>query len=116
MATNNNRRGSGNTTPRCCSFCGRLESEVNYLIPSMDGSYICDVCVETCHEMIADTKEVARESGFGNLSLATLPRPMQIKASLDEYVIGQEKAKIALSSVSKELSVHTIHSPLGNCP
>lgn len=97
MATNNNRRGSGNTTPRCCSFCGRLESEVNYLIPSMDGSYICDVCVETCHEMIADTKEVARESGFGNLSLATLPRPMQIKASLDEYVIGQEKAKIALS-------------------
>lgn len=97
MATNNNRRGSGNTTPRCCSFCGRLESEVNYLIPSMDGSYICDVCVETCHEMIADTKEVTRESGFGNLSLATLPRPMQIKASLDEYVIGQEKAKIALS-------------------
>ena len=63
----------------------------------MDGSYICDVCVETCHEMIADTKEVTREAGFGNLSLATLPRPMQIKASLDEYVIGQEKAKIALS-------------------
>ena len=53
--------------------------------------------METCHEMIADTKEVTRESGFGNLSLATLPRPMQIKASLDEYVIGQEKAKIALS-------------------
>ena len=67
MATNNNRRGSGNTTPRCCSFCGRLESEVNYLIPSMDGSYICDVCVETCHEMIADTKRSTEESGFGTI-------------------------------------------------
>ena len=94
MATNNNRRGSGNTTPRCCSFCGRLESEVNYLIPSMDGSYICDVCVETCHEMIADTKEVTRESGFGNLSLATLPRPMQIKASLQDVEI--QKSNILL--------------------
>ena len=97
MATNNNRKGSSGDTPHFCSFCGRREDQVQYLIPSADGSYICDICVETCHEMIADAKEEASTSRYGNLSLATLPRPMQIKESLDEYVIGQEKAKIALS-------------------
>ncbi len=95
MATNNNRRGSG--TPHFCSFCGRSEGEVQYLIPSAEGSFICDVCVETCHEMISDAREQSPEPEYGSLSLATLPRPMQIKASLDEYVIGQDKAKIALS-------------------
>ena len=99
---NNNRRGSDGSAPRLCSFCGRPESQVTYLIPSMDGGYICDMCVEACHEMIADVTEnaeqTAQSSGGGNnLSLANLPRPAQIKASLDEYVIGQEQAKIALS-------------------
>jgi ATP-dependent Clp protease ATP-binding subunit ClpX len=86
-------------TPRSCSFCGREESQVNFLIPSHDGAYICDFCVESCYDLIAEEKELL--SGVNHdadkLSAATLPKPRDIKEALDEYVIGQDSAKIALS-------------------
>ena len=84
---------------RFCSFCGRNETQVNFLIPSPTGIYICDFCVEACDELIADTlaEQESFDTDFDELSLATLPKPIQIKESLDQYVIGQDDAKVALS-------------------
>ena len=79
---------------RYCSFCGRKENQVNFLIPSPTGIYICDMCVDACDRLIYEnTVDNASEA----LSFASLPKPMDIKASLDQYVIGQDDAKIALS-------------------
>ena len=92
---NTTNNGKGGQSLRHCSFCGRNENQASFLIPSPTGLYICDYCVDACSELIEETLEEERlESGF---TLDTLPRPTQIKASLDEYVIGQDDAKIALS-------------------
>ena len=87
--------------PRACAFCGLTENEVSLLIPSQDGaSYICDNCIELCSEFI-DTHikplAVHDDDEDDTLSIETLPRPKEIKAMLDEHVIGQEQAKLALS-------------------
>ncbi len=81
---------------RYCSFCGRTEHEVNFLIPSPAGVYICDVCVDTCQELIHENS-VAMSADSDELSFDTLPKPAKIKSILDEYVIGQDDAKKVLS-------------------
>lgn len=91
MAENN--KGSG--TVHRCSFCGRTENQVNYLIPSQSGVYICDNCVFACSQLIDDYESSMKNAAV--LELSELPRPKDIKAVLDEYVIGQDSAKIALS-------------------
>ena len=75
-----------------CSFCGKSQKEVKKLIagPTV---YICDECIGLCNDIIAE--EVDREDSFS--SGGPLPKPMEIKAILDEYVIGQEQAKKVLS-------------------
>ena len=92
--SSNNRNSQGGVL-RYCSFCGRNENQVNCLIPSPSGVYICDFCVESCSDLIYET--VSSMNGTEKLSLSALPKPMDIKAALDEHVIGQEDAKIALS-------------------
>ena len=89
---------SNNTTTglRYCSFCGRKENQVNFLIPSPTGVYICDFCVDACQQLIYENT-VAEQSNIDDLSFQTLPKPKQIKEILDEYVIGQDDAKVALS-------------------
>ena len=84
-----------------CSFCGRDESQADFLIPSpiARGTFICSECIDACADLIDDQRfdeaiEVAPEA---ELSYETLPKPVEIKAALDEYVIGQDRAKIALS-------------------
>jgi len=75
-----------------CSFCGKSQKEVKKLIagPTV---YICDECIGLCNDIIAE--EVEREE---SLTTSTpLPKPAEIKAILDEYVIGQERAKKVLS-------------------
>ena len=93
----NTTQNKGGHSSRYCSFCGRNENQVNFLIPSANGVYICDYCVEACAELISETKEAAEHEAEAGFTLDTLPRPSQIKNSLDAYVIGQEEAKIALS-------------------
>ena len=79
---------------RRCSFCGRSESEVGFLITGMNG-FICDSCVQQAHEII---QEVQRESvDKDSLDLIELPKPKEIKEFLDQYVIGQDDAKRYLS-------------------
>ena len=76
----------------CCSFCGKSQKEVKKLIAG-PGVYICDECIELCNDIIAEERE-REESTRVQL---TVPKPVDIKSFLDDYVIGQEKAKKALS-------------------
>ncbi len=97
MSNTTNRGGAGEGK-HICSFCGRNENQVNFLIPSSTGAYICDYCVDACSDLIDEaTAAVPGMHAFGELSLETLPKPIMIKEALDEYVIGQDDAKIALS-------------------
>ena len=86
-----------NKTPhkRRCSFCGREENQVAYLVPSQTGVYICDNCVFAISQLIEDHEN--KDSEPTEADLTELPRPKEIKAVLDEYVIGQDAAKIALA-------------------
>jgi len=87
---------TNNTTPtRFCAFCGRNEMQAEFFIPSPKGIYICNYCVEACQEIIDEN--FVSSAADSPLSLEALPRPKQIKDSLDRYVIGQDEAKIALS-------------------
>ena len=74
-----------------CSFCGKSQHEVRKLIagPSV---FICDECVELCNDIIREELEDTGEAGHDKL-----PKPMEIKEILDEYVIGQQRAKKVLS-------------------
>jgi len=74
-----------------CSFCGKAQDQVKRLVAG-PGVYICDECIELCNEIIED--EFSEEL---ELELKDLPKPKEIKEFLDEYVIGQERAKKILS-------------------
>ena len=76
-----------------CSFCGKSQKQVQQLIAG-PGVYICDECVELCNEII---EERLAEAGEEASSEFDLPKPKEIYAFLEEYVIGQEAAKKALS-------------------
>ena len=79
-----------------CSFCGKTESQVMKLLKGPNGVYICDACVELCSEII-DEELGEEESGFELEEEINLLKPEEIKNFLDEYVIGQERAKRVLS-------------------
>ncbi len=96
MAENKNSQGSGNTPKRYCCFCGRHENQVNFLIPSPKGVYICDYCVLACSDIL-DEAFADYSQNTDTFKLEELPKPIDIKKTLDEYVIGQDEAKIALS-------------------
>jgi ATP-dependent Clp protease ATP-binding subunit ClpX len=81
-----------------CDFCGRPEEQVNYLIPSPTGLYICDKCLDGCNHLVAEHFGRSRkDKAAGGLSLDTLPKPSHLKAVLDEHVVGQDEAKKTLS-------------------
>ena len=82
-----------------CAFCGRTEHQVNLLIPSMTGIFICDDCVDACEDLLQEYDKQQREGGVTpeSLTLESLPKPQEIKALLDEHVVGQEEAKRVLS-------------------
>jgi len=74
-----------------CSFCGKTQEQVRKLVAG-PGVYICDECIELCNEIIEE--ELNEDM---DLDLVSLPKPMEINETLDEYVIGQESAKRSLS-------------------
>ena len=77
-----------------CSFCGRTEDEVNFLITGMYG-FICDDCARQAYDIVQETQR--KSKGVPCLNLDELPKPQEIKAFLDQYVIGQDDAKRYLS-------------------
>lgn len=86
------KRGADKGTDLLCSFCGKSQSEVKKLIAG-PGVYICDECIELCNDIIAEEyeKEEAKQTRLA------IPEPAAIKNQIDEYVIGQERAKMILS-------------------
>lgn len=79
-----------------CSFCGRSEREVKLMMPGLNGC-ICDECAERAHEISLEYLNKQMLQSVQDLDLKQLPKPHEIKAYLDEYVIGQETAKKYLS-------------------
>ena len=80
--------------PIRCSFCGRRENQAGRLIAG-PGVYICNECVQACSDLLRDEIQFDEQ---GNLQAPeSLPTPMEIKAFMDHYIVGQEEAKIALS-------------------
>jgi ATP-dependent Clp protease ATP-binding subunit ClpX len=86
------KRGADKSTDLLCSFCGKSQSEVKKLIAG-PGVYICDECIELCNDIIAEEYE-KEESRQARLAI---PEPAGIRKQIDEYVIGQERAKKILS-------------------
>lgn len=78
-----------------CSFCGKEQEQVRKLISGPRGAYICDECIEVCMEILDE--ELEYETPDSSLEGITLHKPKEIKAFLDDYVIGQEEAKKVLS-------------------
>ena len=81
--------------PVRCSFCGKLQSNVGTLIAG-PGVYICDECVDICQSIIDEEPRSKKKKGV-ETDFDSLPKPHEIKAKLDEYVIGQDEAKRPLS-------------------
>jgi ATP-dependent Clp protease ATP-binding subunit ClpX len=77
-----------------CSFCGRSEKDVALMLNGLNG-FICNDCVEMAHQMVCENIHNNKKSTYD--SEKPLMRPTEIKAKLDEYVIGQNEAKVALS-------------------
>ncbi len=86
-----------NNDLRRCAFCGRNEHQVMCLIPSPTGIYICDNCVDACEELLNEASAHSNSASADELTRETLPKPSEIKARLDEHVIGQDAAKRVLS-------------------
>ena len=83
--------------PVRCSFCNKTQSQVRKLIAGPNGTYICDECVEVCSEIIEEEFAYEENGGLSSFSDINLLKPEEIKAFLDEYVIGQDEAKKVLS-------------------
>ncbi|MBT9525647.1 MAG: AAA family ATPase, partial [Rhizobacter sp.] len=88
------KKGSSSEKVLYCSFCGKSQHEVKKLIagPSV---FICDECIELCNDIIRD--EVPADTPEARAAKSDLPVPSDIKASLDQYVIGQDTAKRTLA-------------------
>ena len=80
--------------PIRCSFCGRRENQAGRLIAG-PGVYICSECVQACSDLLRDEIQYDEDGNF--LAPDSLPTPMEMKAFMDHYIVGQEDAKIALS-------------------
>ena len=77
----------------CCSFCGSPRSEVGVLFAGSDGACICDQCIERGHSLLEQSKAALDSKKAKPIRLEELMRPADIKAFLDQYVIGQDEAK-----------------------
>ena len=85
----NNQRPPKTTATRYCAFCGRSEQQVEFLIPTPTGMFICNNCVDSCNDIIEAADLYGERDDVNGLTFETLPKPQTIKKILDEYVIGQ---------------------------
>jgi ATP-dependent Clp protease ATP-binding subunit ClpX len=94
------KKGGGSSqdiyTPIACSFCGKSEGQVNRLIAG-PGVFICNECVQLCEEILEDEIAVEIDAESEEPAFTELMSPQKIKEALDQYVIGQDKAKKSLS-------------------
>ncbi len=118
---NNSNKGSGprnHYTERVCAFCGRGEDMVDFLIPNPDQNvYICSDCLQAGNEIIEDAYRSyeARDAKIRIDQIRTgIKRPAQIKKILDQYVIGQDEAKIALSVAVYNHYKRLLNKPVPN--
>ena len=86
--------GGGGRRPSTCSFCGKGQRDVGPMVEGPKDVYICKSCVELCHNII---RQETRKASSARALVATIPKPRKIKEFLDQYVIGQEGPKKALS-------------------
>lgn len=82
-------------TTKTCSFCGRLESQVDFFIMGQGGVHICNECAVQAAEIVKENSNI--KSKLPNLQKDQVPKPVEIKEFLDQYIIGQEEAKKFLS-------------------
>lgn len=80
-----------------CSFCGRLASEVGGLVSGVDGAFICPQCIETLNNVLALRAADEKRRKTADMLDFELKTPSELKAALDQYVVGQEEAKKVLS-------------------
>ena len=83
------------TTLRC-DFCGRSSDEVQLMLPGLNGC-ICDECAERANEVAKEYLKKIKQLDVEEIDMASLPKPSEIHDFLDQYVIGQERAKKYLS-------------------
>ena len=81
---------------RYCSFCGKPKDQARRMVAG-PGVYICDSCIELCNSILEEGNAVRPVSARQSAPALVLPKPREIKAMLDEYVIGQDRAKVVLS-------------------
>jgi ATP-dependent Clp protease ATP-binding subunit ClpX len=85
---------NGGRRPTTCSFCGKSQREAGPMVEGPGDVYICAACVDLCHNII---KQEKRKNGPARHLTGTIPAPRQIKEYLDQYVIGQDRAKKCLA-------------------
>ncbi|HUW58144.1 MAG TPA: ATP-dependent Clp protease ATP-binding subunit ClpX [Planctomycetota bacterium] len=88
------RQGDDGKSKQVCSFCRKGHDEVGSLIAGPPGVYICRDCIELCHSFV---QEELRSAARSRWQLREIPAPIEVKEQLDEYVIGQERAKRVLA-------------------
>ena len=81
---------------KVCSFCGRGENEVKLLITGVDG-YICESCAQQAYDIVESTGVLHQNDADAKFALKEVPKPMDIKEYLDEYIIGQDQAKCSMA-------------------
>ena len=77
---------------KACSFCGRSESEVKLLITGLSG-FICEDCAQQAYHIVQENMPHTKKAEDEKFKLKKVPKPKEIKAYLDDYVIGQDEAK-----------------------
>ena len=98
------------TRPIRCSFCGKTQDKVERMIAGPNGVYICNYCVDLCYNVVHEGEELEQKHSHRTIREEVsidIPKPMEIKKILDDYVIGQDNAKKALSIADRASVLET---------